>query len=372
MKIGIDITQAQYQGTGVGTYTLSLVKALLDLDFNNYYLLFGGSLRGFGNLKKIATTLPAPEKKLYPLPPLALDLIFNRLHSVPIETFTGYLDIFHASDWTHPPTTNAKTVTTVHDLTTIKFPQNQPPKNIATHQRRLHWAVREAAAIITDSQATKRDLIELFPQSEPRITTIYLAPRDGVTAFARLSHPQKHRRIDQIKTKYHLHNEYILSLGTNEPRKNLLRTVKAYTQSDLVEDLVIAGRFGWGSKVKPAPSIKVLGLVGDQDLPALIAGASCFVYPSLYEGFGLPVLEAMALGVPTVTTNQGSLKEIAGQAAVSVDPYHTASITAGIKKALLNPKLYQDEGLKQARKFSWPQTAAQTLAIYEQVYQTAN
>lgn len=368
MKIGIDITQAQYIGTGVGTYTYNLAKALLEVDQENYYILFGGSMRGYKQLKKIAATLSAQEQKIFPLPPIAMDVMFNRLRKPPIESFTGPIDIFHASDWTHPATKSAKTITTVHDLTTFKFPESHHPKTIATHKRRLNWALKESSAIITDSNATKEDLIELFNVASEKISVVYLAARQSVLDFSKLTENEKNRQISRIKAKYNLINKYILCLGTNEPRKNLGRVVKAFTQSDLTEDLVVAGRYGWGDRVKKSQGIIVLGFVPEKDLPALIAGASCFVYPSLYEGFGLPVLEAMTLGVPVVTSDKGSLKEVVEDAAITVDPYSESSITAGIKKALINPAQYKKSGLVQSQKFNWHNTAKQTLEVYEKVY----
>lgn len=368
MKIGIDITQAQYVGTGVGTYTYNLAKALLDIDQKNHYIMFGGSLRGYQDLKKIAASTNAQETKIFPLPPLFMDALFNRIHKPTIEFFTGYLDVFHASDWTHPATKSAKTITTIHDLTTIKFPENHHKKTIDTHKRRLNWALTESSAIIVDSYATKNDLIDIFGVSEEKINVIYLAANQSVLDFSKLTDTEKNRQISRIKAKYNLINKYVLSLGTNEPRKNLDRVVQAFTESDLTEDLVIAGRYGWGEKIKKSPGVKILGFVPEEDLPPIIAGASCFIYPSLYEGFGLPVLEAMTLGVPVVTSDQGSLKEIADKSAVNVDPYSSASITNGIKKALINPTNFIKLGYAQSQKFSWQQTAKQTLAVYEKVY----
>lgn len=367
MKIAIDISQAQYTGTGVATYTINLVKHLLALDKKNDYLLFGSSFRDYNHLKNIGRDFTVP-KKILPLPTTLLELIFNRARLFPIETFTGPIDIFHASDWTQPHSKNAKLVTTIHDLTVLKYPEHQHPRTIATHKRRFHWIKQQADAIICDSLSTKKDVIDLLKIPQSKLHLVHLAPQQSITDFSRLFPDQKQAEIDRIITKHNLHNPYILSLGTNEPRKNLYRTIKAFQSANLDHHLIIAGRYGWGAKLGPQPpNIHTLGLIPPADLPPLIAGASAFIYPSLYEGFGLPVLEAMALGVPVVTTNRGSLKEVAGRAAILVNPLSVTSIATGISKALKQSKDLQQKGLRQAKKFSWEKTAQRTLAIYQTI-----
>jgi len=368
MIVGLDISQVQYTGTGVGNYTYHLVKELLTMPGNHQLTLFGGSLRGFSKLKSTADSLDAQTTKIYPLPPSLLEVLFNQFHQPPIEFFTGPIDVFHASDWTQPSAKKAKLITTIHDLTTLKYPDHHHPKTIAAQARRLKWVKREAATIICDSQATKQDVINLLGINPDRLHVVYLAANQLVTDFSQLSQATKSQRITAVKTKYHLHGSYVLSVGTNEPRKNLKRTIAAFKLTDFSGDLVIAGKYGWGGGDTSANSahIKRLGFVPFADLPALYAGADCFVYPSLYEGFGLPVLEAMALGVPVVTTDNGSLKEVAGSAAILVDAHSIDSIAAGISQAIKGSSRLKTAGIHQAQKFSWQQTAQKTLAIYEQ------
>lgn len=380
MLVGIDISQAQYPGTGVGTYTTNLVKHLVALDTAHQFILFGSSLRNLKSLRQFTSSLNSNRVKtrLYPSPTTFTEYIFNTWRRLPIETFTGRLDVFHSSDWTQPPVASAKTVTTIHDLTTIKFPEHQHPQIIATHARRHQLITKEVDHVITDSKATQTDVLNHLNINKSQTTVIHLAASDDFLAFAKLPRLQKHESIVATRRKYHLPANYILSVGTNEPRKNLDRLIKAYSQltSQIHNppELVIAGRFGWGSSnlktsdFKHLP-IRLLGFVDQPSLPALYAGAQSFVYASIYEGFGLPVLEAMTLGIPVVTTDRGSLKEVAGSAAVLVNPFSTKSITDGLGESLLNKNQLRKQSLKQAKNFSWDKTAQQTLAVYEHLSQ---
>ncbi len=368
MKIGIDITQAQYQGTGVGNYTYNLVKHLLQIDPQNQYLLFGGSLRDYTNLKSIANSLHS-QNKIYPFPPTLMDTFFNRF-KLPLDSLTGPLDVFHASDWTHPQT-QAKTLTTIHDLTILKYPSHQHPKIISTHKRRLDLAIKHSTAIIADSDSTKQDILQYYSYPTEKIHVIHLAASQDFLNFAKIQAKTQKKLIQKTKKKYGL-DDYILSVGTREPRKNLNKVIKAYQRFNLHHpnspQLAIAGRFGWGDNQKPSSNTKLLGFVPQSDLPALYAGAKAFIYPSLYEGFGLPVLEAMTLAVPVITSNRGSLKEVAGKATVLVNPDSSKDISIGIQKALKNSKQLSQLGLKQSKKFSWKKTAEQTLSIYGKIY----
>lgn len=372
MKIGIDISQIQYSGTGVSNYTYNLVENLIQLYPQDQVILFGSSFRKFFKLSQIATKLDAAKKSIYPIPPILLELLHNKLHQIPIESFTGDINIFHASDWTQPPSKKAKLITTIHDLTVLKYPEHHHTKTIAVHKRRLSWVTAEADAIIADSQATKQDIINLLQIPADKIHVVYLSADKAITEFAAKPQSEKIELINQVRTHYHLNKPYILSVGTNEPRKNLDRTIKAFLQTDSPHLLVVVGRSGWGSHSSKAYShrIRHIGFVPYKHLPALYAGADSFVYPSLYEGFGLPVLEAMTLGTPVVTSQQGSLKEVAGHAAVLVDPYSSSSIASGIITSISDSSRLIRLGLKQASKFSWERTARQTHAVYENTYHT--
>lgn len=179
MRIGIDISQIVYEGTGVANYTKSLMENLLRVDKKkSNYILFASSLRRRkwlnGYMAKLLKKYKNVSGKTYPLPPALLDFLWNRLHIFPIEWFIGPVDVFLSSDWTQPPTIKAKKVTTVHDLTPLKFPKEMHPKIVAVHKRRMKWVKKECDLIMADSKATKKDLVEIIGIPEKKIRVIYL------------------------------------------------------------------------------------------------------------------------------------------------------------------------------------------------------
>lgn len=375
MKIGIDISQSVHHGTGVSTYTRNLVKHLLEIDSSNTYVLFGTSFRKYTYLFSSTHKLHA-SKRFFPIPPTLTEIMFNRSDFVPIEVLIGLVDVFHASDWTQPSSLKARLVTTVHDLTVIKYPEHQHPKTVATHMRRLKKIQQNQVMVVADSLATKKDLIKLLNYDPDLVEVVHLAAGQDFSQFAATERVKRSKLIKKIRQKYDLPEQYILSVGTAEPRKNLAQTIKAFLQVHQNQfhnlDLVIAGKYGWGTDERQLdPQLKnkilLLGYVDQADLPALYAGAKAFVYPSLYEGFGLPVLESMTVGTPVVTSNRGSLAEVAGTAAVVVNPQSVVSIADGLVEALTNSRDYRALGLRQAKQFSWQKTAEKTLQIYEKV-----
>ena len=187
MKIGIDISQIVYQGTGVASYTKNLVENLLKIDRENEYILFFASLRRkIQNSKfKIQNYNAKFKIKTFKIPPTLLDLLWNRLHIFPIEWFIGMVDVFFSSDWTQPPTIKAKKVTTIHDLSIFKFPQEHHPKIVATQKRRLKWVRKECDLVICDSLATKRDVVKILGIEEERLRVVYPGVKAGITNFIR-------------------------------------------------------------------------------------------------------------------------------------------------------------------------------------------
>jgi glycosyltransferase involved in cell wall biosynthesis len=175
MRIGIDISQIVYEGTGVGAYVRRMVKTLLTIDQKNDYVLFGASFRRRETFEKFYSSLPHERVRLVtvPIPPTLLDFLWNRLHIIPVEKFTGPLDVFWSSDWTQPPLTHAKGVTTVHDLIALKFPAETDAGIVAVHKRRLAWVKKECRAIFCDSQSTKKDVMELLHIPEQKLHVVY-------------------------------------------------------------------------------------------------------------------------------------------------------------------------------------------------------
>ena len=355
MRIAIDVSQVVY-GTGVSSYVKNLVSSLLAIDKKNDYLLIGGAVRRRKDLNKFFNSLE-PRKfktKQFSISPSMANFIWNKIHILPIEFFTGKIDVFHSSDWTQPPSSAYK-VTTVHDLVPIKYPEVSHPKIVSAHQARLAWVKKEVNKIIVPSETTKLDLNQIGIDLD-RIVVIPEAPDPSFK-------PEKKSKIIKIKKKYHIKGDYLLAIGT-APRKNNKRIIETHkqlkTKYDL--DLVIVGQ--QLIEVMPENGVKFLGHVLFEELPALYSGAKALVYPSLYEGFGLPILEAFACKVPVITSNLGSLKEIAQDAAVLVNPGSTDSIVDGIEKTLKYSETFVKKGVKRVKIFNWERNARETLKIY--------
>jgi len=376
--IGIDVSSTAY-GTGVSNYTLNLVRHLLKNDRQNTYKLFFSSLR-----------LPLPKEiiefsrryknvSLYSckLPLSFLSFLWNKLHIFPIELFIGKCDIFHTSDWTQPPSIKAKTLTTVHDLTPFLYPKWLHKKIVTTHHQKMYWASRKCQHFICVSENTKNDLLKIFPKINPsKCSVIYEAAEDKYGEFLKLSKEKQAQKISSIEKQYGL-NKYILSQGTREPRKNLPNLIAAfnlyrqkYPKSKV--ELAITGKYGWGKDVLHLknPFIKILGYIPEKDMVGLHAKALFLAYPSLYEGFGLPLIKSMKLGVPVLSSNTSSMPEVVGNSGVLVEPNSVNSIYQGILKLLSSSSFrhqLSQKSIKNASKFSWDITAVKTIDLYKQL-----
>ena len=377
MIIGIDISSIPY-GTGVSNYTLNLVRSLLKTDKTNTYKLFYSSLR---------RPLPPEIKQLahhhqfkiyhHRLPPTLLSILWNKLHILPIELFIGKCDLFHTSDWTQPPTKHAKTITTIHDLVPFIFPETLHPLIVKTHTLKLKQAIQHCHHFICVSQNTQTDLLKIFPQIKiTQTSVIHEAAETKYDQFLELSLKKQALKKEKIYRFYDL-KKYLLAQGTREPRKNLHRLITAfikyknkYPKSTL--ELAISGKYGWGQDVAHLkhPFIKILGYIPEKDMVALHASALALAYPSTYEGFGLPIIKSLKVGVPVICSNTSSMPEIVGDVGLLVNPNSVDEIAHAICKISRYPSLRKkliQKGLVQAQKFSWDQTAKQTLLVYNQV-----
>jgi len=377
MIIGIDVSSIPYS-TGVSNYTLNLVNNLLKIDKENTYKLFYSSFRQ-PLPQSVLAFKKYPHVKIYQfkLPPTLLDIFWNQWHILPIEFFIGKVDIFHTWDWLEPPILFGKKVTTVHDLVPFLYPKWQHSRTIATHKKRMHWVVKESKGIVSVSENTKKDLLALFPTINPnKITVIYQAPEQKYFEFNHQSEQEKNAKIKKLKKAFNL-DRYLLAQGTLEPRKNIGRLIKAFYKfknkypTSKVE-LAIAGKYGWGgdtSKYKH-PSIKILGYIPEKEMVPLHASALALVYPSLYEGFGLPIIKSMALGVPVITSNTSSMAEIADNCAILIEPKSINSIYQAIEKICTDSKLRHRLSVKcfaNSKKFNWKNSAKLTLSFYQKI-----
>lgn len=354
MKVGIDISQIIYE-TGVSHYTLNLVSNLLKIQKNEEYIFFGGSLRRLQDLKEITSGLEGRFKlRLFPFPPTAAGFVWNVLHILPVEALIGKVDVFHSTDWSQPPSRAFK-VTTVHDLAPVLFPKLSHPRIVRTHHKRLKWVQKEVDRVIVPSLATKKDLIE-YGVDEKKIR---LVPEAVADDFTRVDDQE----VSRIKAKYGIEGNYLLSIGVGE-RKNTQRTIKAFLSLNSGLKLVLIGRNT--GEYRKNPNIIFTGHVASNELRAFYSGAQGLVYPSIYEGFGLPILEAFACDCPVLTSNLSSLPEVAGDAAILVDPNSTDSVLSGMKELLKSSRVLTKKGRNRLKYYSWQRTAAETLKIYKE------
>ena len=360
MKICIDISQIVYPG-GVGAYTKKLVENLLKIDRKNQYLLFAYSLRKkyfFENFTKSLSKYHNWRQKFFVFPISLVEPLANKFRWPRLEKLVGKVDIYHASDWVQFPA-EAKIVTTVHDLAPIIYSQYHDKKIINVHRRRLELARTYADSIIVVSENTKKDFLKLYPYPEEKIKVIYEAPAISPD----LSKEPLNRHSQDVLPK----KPYILTVSSLNPRKNIKKLIQAFTifrQKHSLYDLIVVGDFGWGERFDNHTHIRFINHVSQKRLAEHYRGAELFVYPSLYEGFGLPVLEAMSFGVPVVTSNASSLPEIAGDAAVLVDPTSTQAIVNGMEKALGEKNKLIRLGRERIKQFSWVKCAIKTLSVY--------
>ncbi|MDD4027176.1 MAG: glycosyltransferase family 1 protein [Candidatus Shapirobacteria bacterium] len=378
MIIGIDISSTPYK-TGVSNYTLNLVRNIVKIDKLNTYKLFYSSMRlplpeEIVKIKKNHKNVEIYQSKI---PPTLLQILWNKLRLFPIEFFIGKCQIFHTSDWTQPPTIKAKTITTVHDLTPFLSPQWHHQKVITAHKNKMKLAAKNCSKFICVSQSTKNDLLKLFPKIDPKkIEITYEAAEEKYGQFIKLSKESQQKKKEKIKKQYGL-DKFILAQGTREPRKNLKRLIDAFVifkkeNPTNHTELAIAGKYGWGEDVDGIknPSVKILGFIPEKDMVALHASALCLVYPSLYEGFGLPLVKSLKVGTPIITSNISSMPEVTDKASLLVDPNSTEelvkALTKIIKSNALRNKL-KAKGLIQAKNFDWLKTAKETLSVYNSI-----
>lgn len=375
MKIGIDYTAALKQSGGIGRYTRGLITTLAALDNENSYTLLATPDAPHHDLETFQSYSHVSHK-FYPLPERWMTIGWHRFYlPIPVEWFAGPVDLFHSPNFILPPTRRAKTLLTVHDLSFIRHPQGA----VAALRKWLLQVVPRSLAradhVLADSESTKHDLIQLFSIKPDTITVV------GAGVEERFQPVTDPAVLEAVRRRYGLSPDqpFILGLGTLEPRKNFTGLIDAYSRSPVRQShhLVIAGGKGWlyediftAAGTSPvAERIHMIGFVADDDLPALYSLADVFAYPSHYEGFGIPVVEAMACGTPVVCADNSSLPEVAGRAALQVTATDITALAEALHRLTTDDAWRQqaiDEGFVQARKFSWPAATKRLLAVYQQ------
>jgi glycosyltransferase involved in cell wall biosynthesis len=373
LRIGIDYTAAVRQGAGIGRYTRELVRALAELDRGHDYVLFAA----MGGQRLVDAGWPPNfQMRSVPLSDRALAILWHRLQlPLWVELVTGSVDIFHSPDFVLPPVRRAKTLVTVHDLSFIRYPQCADANLRAYLNKVVPRSVYRADLVLADSQSTKDDLVELLGVDASRIEVVY----PGVEERFRPIEDQAH--LQGVRERYNLPPRFILGLGTLQPRKNFIHLIEAFADlrfaiCDL--HLVIAGGKGWlyeeifATVEQLGLEEKVIfpGFVADEHLPAIYNLADLFVFPSLYEGFGLPPLEALACGTPVITSDASSLPEVVGEAGLMVEATDVEALAEAMKQVLGDAALREGmivKGMKQAKKFTWEKTAAKLLSLYEAI-----
>jgi glycosyltransferase involved in cell wall biosynthesis len=378
MHIAIDYTPAVHQQAGIGRYTRGLVQALTRLDAENQYTLL---VLGRTGAHFVPTTLPRNFRlRFVPISDRWATILWYRLNlPLPVELFSGRADLFHGPSFTLPPS-SAPSLLTVHDLSFLRYPQGAHPALLAWLTKAVPRSLRRARHVLADSESTRTDLIELMQIPTNRITVI------GAGVEERFQPVNDPVTLAQVRSRYQLPDRFVLSISTLEPRKNFTGLIAAFNQmattsgtSSMADlHLVIAGGKGWlyddifaaAERSPLRERIYFAGYVTDEDLPALYNLATLFAFPSHYEGFGIPVLEAMACGTPVVCADNSSLPETAGDAAFLVEATDTDALADAMHQLLIDTSLRETlvrRGFAQAARFTWEKAANRLLRVYHNV-----
>ncbi len=376
-RIGIDVTSALTQGGGIGRYTRELLHALVaqnDHDLRQLHL--------FSAKPPVKTPVdnPLPDDHRVTYTPSRIDerwlyrLWYRFRLPLPVQWTTGRLDLFHSPDFVLPPVANGiPTLLTVHDLSFVHYPHVFTPALVNYLNKVVPWSVGRATHILADSAATKHDLVDLWGVPDSKVTVLYSGVNEifhPVTASAQLQ---------AVREKYRLGDRpYIFTVGTIQPRKNYQMLIRSFARvaERFPHNLVIAGGKGWlyDDILREVAAqgldgrVIFAGFVDDEDLPALYSGATLYAFPSIYEGFGLPLLEAMACGVPVINSDASCLPEVAGTATRQL----AAEDEGGWSEQMID--LLADDGARQAmitagyeqaKLFRWSKSAVQLLGIYD-------
>ncbi|MGB0387139.1 MAG: glycosyltransferase family 4 protein [Ardenticatenaceae bacterium] len=381
-KIAVDGTAALAQGGGIGRFTHGLIQGLASVDHETQYTIC---------YAKDATKIPPFDlpanfrwQRLGLTQKQAIWL-WHRLHlPLPIDLWLGRPTLYHSPDYTLPPLARARGIVTIHDLSFETLPEVHEPKLRRYLQSAVPYSIKRATHVFADSESTRQDIIDYYNTEPAKITVVYPGVEPRFRPF-KANLPADGAALHQVRSTYDLERPFILIVGTLEPRKNMATLIRAFAryrrQGKNELQLVIAGGGGWLSERETLQKLVVelaltddvyfTGFVPDEQLPALINLAQAMVYPSLYEGFGLPVLEALACGVPVITARNSSLTEAGGHAAHYIDNARDADALAHALTDVLHDQAKRQhmiaKGLDHAKKFTWESTGRQVVGLYKQV-----
>jgi len=364
MIIGVDTRIANKKKTGMGYILANLLPLLLEMDKNNQYVLLGSDLG-----------MEKPNFKAIRLPNLAqkiLNYFWKKFFLPSANLFLGKIDRFFFPNFVDFPVSAEKKFLMIADLSFIKYPQFAEKKNQLFLSKNVGSAIKRADKIITLSESAKKEIIEYYKIPSDKVEVVYLGCPKNIYKI------DDEYKINEVKNKYGIGDDYILFVGTLEPRKNIEGLIQAYSLlNDAFKEkyqLAICGGKGWYydkifklvNTLKLNGHIVFTGYVPEQDLSSIYSGAALFAFPSFYEGFGLPILEAFTCGIPVLVSNNSSLPEVAGEAVIYCDAEKVETIKDGIEKILTDNKLRNElveKGFIQLQKFSWDKTAEKVVKL---------
>ncbi|MBV9711146.1 MAG: glycosyltransferase family 4 protein [Ktedonobacteraceae bacterium] len=376
MRIALDYTAAIRQGAGIGTYVHNLVAALLSLDTDSQYTLLTS---GRPTHEHQFPTAPNVRSRSIFIPDRYLNVLWYRWRvPLPATLFSGPTDIYHGPDFALPPLSKkVRKVVTIHDLAFLEHPEYAVPSLAAYLRKVVPEAIDASDVVATVSSEVNRTLIEHFQTPHEKLIVI---PNGVAPYFRRISDPLL---LNATRHKFALKHPLVLGVGTLEPRKNHAGLIKAFYQAQRKKHgpamLAIAGSPGWlyeetrnlVAELKLERKVRFLGRVTDLELITLYSMADVFAFPSFFEGFGIPPLEAMACGAPVITSNTSSLPEVAGDAALLVDPNDISALAQAIQTLLEDKQLRSElvqKGYQQAKKYTWDRSARRMLQVYQKLY----